>query len=779
MIHDIHIIHHTHTDLGYTDAPATAARLHQEALAEAIGLALADDRDDEGAFRWACEVFEPVEALLAARPELATPLEALVRSGRIEVCALPFNLTPLIGAAGWRQMQVRLGRLARFQPRVAMNNDVNGMPWGVLPGLRGAGVNWVWMGMNTYSGCTPLPRPGVFRWEGPDGQRTPVWNGLPYSEAYGFFHRDEWRRGPLPAAHDVWYHRPEEGDLWAAGPAALEGAAQQLQERLAGLSDYPYPVLALQFTNRWRIDNDPPFAPLSSFVRAWNASGRLPRLTLSTPSRFLTALEPHLGADLPVLRGDWCDAWADGVASTPVELVLQRRAKRVLEALPLAAPLLSSGYDALELERAWAVASRFDEHTWGAYESVARPWCARSLANQIGKTALATEADEAAACLRAAVVRSSPAYCPAARTRALAVINPTSTGRWGWVDIPAQALRWPAAAVCAGVGQTLPLETVSGAEWLPAGAPGLGLDDLPDDVWPTVPWRRRFRCRLGPGEVRRFEFQAECAFAPARPAPLAGQSAAWEWEWDARAGRLLHLVPGGGANLIDRVVPWRFGGLLVEQATGVGARAGLATRDPATLAALVREQPAAESVVALPSPWGARFRCAYRHPAFRRIVQVWDLFDDGELELTTILHPLLTEVPQVWYLAFPLDLPGATASYEAVGVETRVGQDQMPGSCGEVVVSDGRVSFQDRQRVLDIDADDTPVGVFGGPWVRSGRSVGPLARPAWFAVLHHTYWATNFAVTRCGRLEVRQRLRVRPAHESAVAPGEFWSFPAP
>ena len=56
MIHDIHIIHHTHTDLGYTDAPATAARLHQEALAEAIGLALADDRDDEGAFRWACEV---------------------------------------------------------------------------------------------------------------------------------------------------------------------------------------------------------------------------------------------------------------------------------------------------------------------------------------------------------------------------------------------------------------------------------------------------------------------------------------------------------------------------------------------------------------------------------------------------------------------------------------------------------------------------------------------------------------------------------------------------
>jgi hypothetical protein len=778
MFDTIHLIHHTHTDLGYTDAPATAARLHREALAEAIRLALEDGQDDAGAFRWVCEVFEPVEALLASRPELAAPLEALVGAGRVEVCALPFNLTPLIGAMGWRQMLVRLARLARFQPRVAMNSDVNGLPWGILPGLRAAGVTWVWMGMNSYSGRTPLPRPGVFRWEGPDGQRTPVWNGLPYGDAYGFFHRQEWRRGPLPAAHDVWYQRPEAGDIWGSSPAALEDAAQRLQERLTGLADYRYPVLALQVTNRWRIDNDPPFAPLSTFVRAWNASGRVPRLVLSTPARFLAALEPHLGDEVPVLRGDWCDAWADGVASTPVELALQRRAKRVLEAVPVAAHLLQGSHDAGDLERAWAVASRFDEHTWGAYESVARPWCARSLANQIGKAGLASEADEAAACLRAAVVRSCPLYGPAARGCALAVVNPTATVRWGWVDLPAQALRFPAAAVRDTAGRTLPLETVTGVEWLPAGAPGLVVDDLPADVWPAVPWRRRFRCRLGPGEVRRFEFQADSLFPPAAPVPLAGESAAWEWEWDARSGRLLRLVPGGGTDLIDRTVPWRFGGLLVEVATAVGARGALAARDPAALAALVREQPAAESVEAQASPWGARFRCAYRHPAFRRIVQVWDLFDDGELELTTILHPVLTEAPQVWYLAFPFDLPGATATYEAAGAETRVGQDQLPGVSGEGVVTDGRVSFHAPQRVVDIDTDDTPLGVFGGPWARSGRSAGPLARPAWFAVLHHSYWATNFAVTRFGRLEVRQRLRVRRPQEPAAAVGEFWSFPA-
>ena len=376
------------------------------------------------------------------------------------------------------------------------------------------------------------------------------------------------------------------------------------------------------------------------------------------------------------------------------------------------------------------------------------------------------------------MVRSSPTYCPAARTRALAVVNPTATTRWGWVDLPAQALRFPAAAVRDAGGRTLPLETVAGTEWLPKGAPGLRVDDLSADVWPAVPWRRRFRCRLGPGEVRRYEFQAESGFQTASPAPLVGQSAAWEWEWDARSGRLLSLVPGGGNNLVDRTVAWRFGGLLVEQATTVGARASLAVREPAALAALLREQPAAESVEAQASPWGARFRCAYRHPGFRRIVQTWDFFDDGELELTTVLHPVQTEAPQVWYLAFPLDLPGATATYAAAGAETQVGEDQMPGCCGDAVVTDGRVSFHEPRRVVDIDADDTPLGVFGGPWARSGRSVGPLARTAWFAVLHHTYWATNFAVTRFGRLEVRHRLRVRRAQEPAVAAGEFWSFPA-
>ena len=795
MITEIHLIHHTHHDFGYTDAPETARRLQLEALASALVLAgqdnayitsIADTRfadagivdtsiAEASAFRWTCEVFEPVEQLLAQRPDLAASLERLVTAGRVEVCAMPFNLTPLVGADGWGHILTRLKQLARFRPRVAMNSDVNGMPWGVLPGLRAAGVETIWMAMNTYSGGSPTPRPGAFWWEGPDGARMLVWNGLGYCDAYDFFHAEAWRRGPVPATHDVWFHAPGPQDIWDARPDGLQRAVQQLHKRLAGLDGYAFTALALQITNHWRIDNDPPCPHLADFVRAWNNAGLMPRIVFSTPSRFLTVLRPQLPTDLPVLRGDWCDWWADGAASTPVELVLQRRAKRLLADLPAAGQSLAGRFDTTALYDAWATASRFDEHTWGAYDSVARPWSGRALANQIGKSALAAQADETAACLRSELIRSSPLYAPVAHTRQLIVHNPGDVPRAGWVEIPAQAMRSPVAALCDPQGSLIPIETLTGAEWIEPDN-GQRVDDLPDNVWPAVPWRCRFRSRLDAHELRRYEVLAEAGLPAVQAALPSGNAGPWHWQWDMAEARLLHLAHSHGPVLVDGSNTWRFGGLIIEQPTDPGARRALALRDPAVLADLVRQEPQALDWSAVPSPWGARFRCTYAHQAFRRIVQTWDFFTDGGLELMTVLHPLMTEEPQVWYLAFPLAFL-AVASYQAIGVNTRVGLDQMPGSCGEVVVTDGLIHFHAAQTVVDIDADDTPLGVFGAPAARSGRCAGLLENSAWFAVLHHTYWATNFAVTRFGRLEVRHRLHLRRPDEPALSPGELWCFP--
>ncbi len=776
MITEIHLIHHTHHDLGYTDAPATASRLHCEALAAALALAGQDGSDDASLFRWTCEVFEPVEQLLAQQPTLDATLERLATAGRVEVCAMPFNLTPLVGAASWERILIRLKRMVRFIPRVAMNCDVNGMPWGVLPGLRAAGVEAIWMAMNSYSGSSPTSRPRAFWWEGPDGTRMLVWNGLGYCDGYDFFHAEAWRRGPVPATHDVWFHAPGPQDIFDARPEALERAARQMQKRLAALDGgYPFSALALQITNHWRIDNDPPCPHLVDFVRAWNNAGLAPRLVFSTPSRFLAVLRPQLPADLPVLRGDWCDWWSDGIASVPVELALQRRARRRLADLPTASQFLVGRLDPTALEETWATATRFEEHTFGAYDSVVRAWSGRALANRVGKSALATQADEAAACLRSELIRSSPLYAPAAHTRHLIVYNPGDTPRAGWVEIPTQALRSPLAALHDPQGRLVPIETLTGAEWIEPDN-GQGVDDLPDNVWGAVPWRSRFRCSLDTHELRRYALLAEADLPAPQPVSSVGNAGPWNWQWDETEARLLHLAHSHGQVLVDGTNPWRFGGLIIEKPADPGARRALATRDPAVLASLIRQEPQALNWSAVPSPWGARFRCSYTHPAFRRIVQNWDFFTDGDLELTTILHPHMTEEPQVWYLAFPLAFSAMT-SYQSAGADTRVALDQMPGTSGEVVITDGLIQFRAAQTVVDIDTDDTPLGVFGAPAARSGRCVGPLENPAWFAVLHHTYWATNFHVTHFGRLEVRHRLRVRSPEEPALSPGELWCFP--
>ena len=119
MITEIHLIHHTHHDLGYTDAPETANRLHRETLVAALEMARQDGSDEASLFRWTCEVFEPVEQLLAQQPALGASLEHLVAAGRVEVCAMPFNLTTLIGTASWETILTRLNQLAP-SPRASL-----------------------------------------------------------------------------------------------------------------------------------------------------------------------------------------------------------------------------------------------------------------------------------------------------------------------------------------------------------------------------------------------------------------------------------------------------------------------------------------------------------------------------------------------------------------------------------------------------------------------------------------------------------------------------------
>ena len=99
-IETLYLIHHSHTDIGYTHDQPIVFDLHERFLSEALTLAeRSADRDSDGAFRWTVENTYVLNRWL----QHATPAEgdrfiAMERAGRIEVTGMFANLTPLLEA---------------------------------------------------------------------------------------------------------------------------------------------------------------------------------------------------------------------------------------------------------------------------------------------------------------------------------------------------------------------------------------------------------------------------------------------------------------------------------------------------------------------------------------------------------------------------------------------------------------------------------------------------------------------------------------------------------
>ena len=136
--------------------------------------------------------------------------------------------------------------------------------------------------------------------------------------------------------------------------------------------DYPYDFLYVESTHPMRVDNGPPEQRVSDFVAEWNAAGRTPRIELTTPTAFGALLRERHGDQLATRRGDWTDWWSDGAASSAYETGLNRTTHELVAAAEAIAAWTGTG-DPERLDALYETMSLYDEHTWGAFASVARP----------------------------------------------------------------------------------------------------------------------------------------------------------------------------------------------------------------------------------------------------------------------------------------------------------------------------------------------------------------------------------------------------------------------
>ncbi|MEV8314125.1 alpha-mannosidase [Streptomyces sp. NPDC059900] len=381
----LHLVHHSHLDIGYTDPQGHVLAEHLSFLDSCLELTRAtDDWPAESQFRWCVESLWSFRQWADARPaEQVEEFVRRVREGRIELTALPFNLHTETCSTDELHELLRPARDVRERHGVtftsAMQTDVPGAVVGLVDALAAAGIkylsvahNWAGRSVPHLVGGEKLPR--LFRWRAPSGNSVLVWvtdtpHGLAYMEGplLGFDtdHADVDDLLPAYLTSLATHPYPYRGGIfgWAMDQTEVKR------------EPYPWDVLHLRVQGKFG-DNAPPRRVIADTVRRWNDTWAFPRLRLSRNEDFFTDAEARLGDAVQTFEGDWTDWWVDGVGSGAQPLSLARTAQSVVadaQTIGTFAGILDATGaedDTRDAAGVYEAVSLFDEHTWGAGD----PW---------------------------------------------------------------------------------------------------------------------------------------------------------------------------------------------------------------------------------------------------------------------------------------------------------------------------------------------------------------------------------------------------------------------
>ena len=366
------VIHHSHTDIGYTDLQASIERLHVEFIRQALDIietGISPGSPFHG-FKWNCETFRAVELFFerAADDEKKRFIEA-VKNGDIGLSGSYLNCNELPDSDLLQAMArkaKRFGESCGLTIASAMTADINGYGWGFSQALFDNGIENLFTCIHTHHGQYPLGRRHIpFWWETPRGNRLLVWNGEHYH--YGN------ELGLVPKAVSSYLIKDEcdAEMIFTDNRAVAEIRIPRFFDHLEK-SGYPYSFVPIMASGL-RTDNAPPNRHIMEEIGWWNNKhGERYHVEMITLDRFFEILrmEPD---DIPVYRGDWPDWWSDGLASMPEYTKIFRQTQRDLRLYRL----LAEQHNILEkpsLDKAELDLALYAEHTFSHAWSMLRPW---------------------------------------------------------------------------------------------------------------------------------------------------------------------------------------------------------------------------------------------------------------------------------------------------------------------------------------------------------------------------------------------------------------------
>ena len=713
----LYLLHHTHLDIGYTHHQSEVEHIQWQHIDRALEL-IEETKDypEAARFTWLPEGLWAVDSYLQqATPAQQTAFFGAVRAGSIGLDALYGNqLTALCRPEELIELTGCARRLAAAHDLTidsAMITDVPGYTWGIVPVLAKSGVKYFSVGPNrghrigftlTQWGDKP------FYWVSPSGkERVLTWI---HGEGYSWFH------GGVSAA-PAYRAQYEEKIL---------GYLNALQQR----EDYPYDIAMLRYNIGG--DNGPPDEYLPDFIRQWNEKYAYPKLSFATTGGAFAEFEASYGDRLPEVRGDFTPYWEDGAGSSARETALARAAAERLVQAGAVSAMTGAPYDTAAFEKAWREVILYDEHTWGAHNSISEPQSAFALQQWATKQEFALEAEAQSATLLETSL--SPVRTASGPAPNVGLFNTESWPRTQLVVLPDS---WNDAGNCVmAKGERLRSQRLaSGAlAVLAEQAPALGVLSL----------------QLSK-DAPRTEGDAHAEGSTLTNGIVTVSI-------DAATGAITELRLADGPNLAGDD---GFGGLNAYRYV-----AGRVPDHPEPSGAATLE-------IVEQGPVLAMLRVTSAAPGCEQLVRdITVVHGSPEVFITDTLDKTAIYEPEGVHIAFPFHVPGGTVRMDTPFAVVRPETDQLKGACK---------NYFTVQRWVDISNDDYGVtwATLDAPLIEIGGITNDARATEWIAELTpsttilsyvmNNYWETNYKAAQDGPTVFRYVLRPHAGYDEAAA----------
>ena len=359
---EIGLIHHSHTDIGYSHIQEEVIGIHSNNIRRSMELVDRTKHYPQGSrYIWNIESAWAVENFFDSSTEQERQrFIDQVKNGSIVIAGTYANV--LTGLAlpeeqHWNYEYASKLRDSLGLPiKTGMMSDIPGMSWSTVDAMVKNGIRYFSNAPN-YIGTPPYMGDRIGTTLMKQGNKAFWWKTTSGKDSVLF-----WTCGK---GYSSWHGVPEGG--------INERGEDKIADYMDELDSIQYPYSMVQWRYNIVADNAGTDSSVADYVRNWNEKYQRPKLSLANVTEFFERFEKKYGDQVPVLLGEFSPYWEDGAYSTAKEEANARMASARIIQLVKLAEQQKIPLDPALLYRAKRGIVMFHEHTWGAFNSVGEP----------------------------------------------------------------------------------------------------------------------------------------------------------------------------------------------------------------------------------------------------------------------------------------------------------------------------------------------------------------------------------------------------------------------